>query len=636
MACQGCGRSACENRLCCPTCIEFGRTSYFCGQECFTSNWKQHSQLHVLLKRQRLAEQPAENGHSHGNNGSSSSNGPSTNVERGRPGPMDPLPRTTQPLPRAQMEDIVGSSGSRGRRGQTPPPLPGGTSLRSHFARGGGGGGGGRGQAAPASGSTSKKTDAPGAPSGPGIFGSLVGKAQALLGSGGGSSASSSSTPTGPPGGAKAAGSASAAQANATAAKPPKRSFAKTALASLATFALLTGAVYYLAFQQYAPDEAPIAMGVDASDLLAVQQSSSGVASGGIAAAAGVAAGVLSSAASVVAAPAAPQPTVTIAASELGALKAEVEALREGLARHDKMIRYVMDRYVEKEGGRSALGPDKVVANGADAEGVKLAALEVLPKNEAGSAGLGNAPAEHAASAEALHEAWRRRRHAESEAMGMGMEPMPGFSAGAQDVERPPRPVGQPGLESALPGVAVSLPGLAAGGLSPASADAVAATPQLRGSGGSVSSGAAGAVQLEGGVAAVAAVGSGAASSAGGLDTFSGAEAVPTLNGAGRMASSSAGQNIASAAASNYSPFDAPSDPAASAARSSASAKASRGQEDFSPFGALDNGLTVSGGAANAGAAAGSALGMPRAETGTAAGGLDIGAFRPEARAELR
>ncbi|CAK0823899.1 unnamed protein product, partial [Prorocentrum cordatum] len=32
MACQGCGRVS-ETRLCCPTCVELGRTSFFCGQE---------------------------------------------------------------------------------------------------------------------------------------------------------------------------------------------------------------------------------------------------------------------------------------------------------------------------------------------------------------------------------------------------------------------------------------------------------------------------------------------------------------------------------------------------------------------------------------------------------------------------
>eukprot|EP00927_Polykrikos_kofoidii_P067490 TRINITY_DN62980_c0_g1_i1.p1 TRINITY_DN62980_c0_g1~~TRINITY_DN62980_c0_g1_i1.p1 ORF type:complete len:374 (-),score=59.58 TRINITY_DN62980_c0_g1_i1:54-1175(-) len=109
MACQGCGRIT-ETRLCCPKCIELGRTSHFCGQECFTANWKAHSQFHKLISQQQR-----------------------TDTENQRKPPADPLPRSTQPLPRAQVEDLTGS---RGRRAETPPPLPGGTPLRSHFVKG--------------------------------------------------------------------------------------------------------------------------------------------------------------------------------------------------------------------------------------------------------------------------------------------------------------------------------------------------------------------------------------------------------------------------------------------------------------------------------------------------------------------
>lgn len=50
--CQGCGRS-CDTELCCPSCASFDRSSFFCSQECFTSNWKEHSKLHAILKQQQ-------------------------------------------------------------------------------------------------------------------------------------------------------------------------------------------------------------------------------------------------------------------------------------------------------------------------------------------------------------------------------------------------------------------------------------------------------------------------------------------------------------------------------------------------------------------------------------------------------
>jgi len=51
-SCQGCGNPT-ENTLCCPRCAEFGRTSFFCSQDCFTRNWQAHCRLHALLDKQR-------------------------------------------------------------------------------------------------------------------------------------------------------------------------------------------------------------------------------------------------------------------------------------------------------------------------------------------------------------------------------------------------------------------------------------------------------------------------------------------------------------------------------------------------------------------------------------------------------
>ena len=54
--CQGCGR-ACNSDLCCPTCASLSRNSFFCSQECFAGNWKEHSKLHAIIKQQlKLSE----------------------------------------------------------------------------------------------------------------------------------------------------------------------------------------------------------------------------------------------------------------------------------------------------------------------------------------------------------------------------------------------------------------------------------------------------------------------------------------------------------------------------------------------------------------------------------------------------
>ena len=50
--CQGCGKS-CDTDLCCPNCADFDRSSFFCSQECFGSNWGEHSKLHSILRQQR-------------------------------------------------------------------------------------------------------------------------------------------------------------------------------------------------------------------------------------------------------------------------------------------------------------------------------------------------------------------------------------------------------------------------------------------------------------------------------------------------------------------------------------------------------------------------------------------------------
>lgn len=75
MACQGCGNLS-DTRLCCPTCTSFGRTSFFCSQECFTKNWAEHNKLHVILKRQQQLANGAASAGSENSRGSSAPSSP--------------------------------------------------------------------------------------------------------------------------------------------------------------------------------------------------------------------------------------------------------------------------------------------------------------------------------------------------------------------------------------------------------------------------------------------------------------------------------------------------------------------------------------------------------------------------------
>ncbi|CAD7923505.1 unnamed protein product [Amoebophrya sp. A120] len=56
ISCQGCGKQT-TSEMCCPTCNQFGRQSFFCTQDCFKKNWNVHKRLHTLLQQQKeLAE----------------------------------------------------------------------------------------------------------------------------------------------------------------------------------------------------------------------------------------------------------------------------------------------------------------------------------------------------------------------------------------------------------------------------------------------------------------------------------------------------------------------------------------------------------------------------------------------------
>lgn len=108
MACLGCGAVS-QNRLCCPECIKYGRTSFFCGQECFTKNWRSHSQLHEALRKKQAEGESAAAGAAASANAGASGDG------------LDSRSASSQ--------SVASRATTQPRRG--PAPLPGGMPLAS-------------------------------------------------------------------------------------------------------------------------------------------------------------------------------------------------------------------------------------------------------------------------------------------------------------------------------------------------------------------------------------------------------------------------------------------------------------------------------------------------------------------------
>eukprot|EP01068_Selenidium_serpulae_P009574 Selendium_serpulae@DN5266_c0_g1_i1.p1 len=49
--CQGCGNET-STLLVCPNCSKIGRSSFFCSQDCFRTNWAAHNRLHIIMQQQ--------------------------------------------------------------------------------------------------------------------------------------------------------------------------------------------------------------------------------------------------------------------------------------------------------------------------------------------------------------------------------------------------------------------------------------------------------------------------------------------------------------------------------------------------------------------------------------------------------
>eukprot|EP00923_Selenidium_pygospionis_P048112 GHVN01082899.1.p1 GENE.GHVN01082899.1~~GHVN01082899.1.p1 ORF type:complete len:473 (+),score=54.93 GHVN01082899.1:69-1487(+) len=92
--CQGCGDET-RNTLVCPRCSSMGRTSFFCSQACFNSNWAAHNKLHLIMKQQSVG-----------------------NVLRSAPLSALPSPQeVNQPIVDVELDDFGPKGGSSDDRG---------------------------------------------------------------------------------------------------------------------------------------------------------------------------------------------------------------------------------------------------------------------------------------------------------------------------------------------------------------------------------------------------------------------------------------------------------------------------------------------------------------------------------------
>lgn len=325
MACQGCGNDS-QKKLCCPTCVQLGRKSFFCGQECFTKNWKTHNQLHNLLKKQKALEQQA-------------AASPAT-VENGEAGPVTLGTSSGSTALSAPPSSALGSAASTqpmsDRAAKAFAPLPGGDALLSHL----------NSQVAPAAAAAAA---------------GLVNKAQGLakdgaaagLGDMVGRFSASLFGPVEPARGREATSNVRARGASRDrdgrsglppgrpradsrgekGDKPPpaKASLAKTGLRALGALAFVAAGTYYLGYvaMKDEPQVDPVLVDLSGAEPVAATK----LPPGGI-----FAGGIVSETQSD-----------PLSSAELRALQAELESLRGLLERHDKMLRYIMDRYVEKD-----------------------------------------------------------------------------------------------------------------------------------------------------------------------------------------------------------------------------------------------------------------------------------------------
>lgn len=380
-----------DTRLCCPTCIEFGRTSFFCGQECFTKNWHAHNQLHELLRRKRAS---ADGGSAAAADGGSFGVGDSAGASAavaaadgdgalggGSSGSSLPLPRA-----RDTRED----------NGSVMAPLPGGTSLISGIHK--------RDRSAqrrsssrevprdPEAGDESKSR----AGSGPSMLGSWMNQARARFTGGGTAEPARQGRKPDLPGTAEAARrpgrSRSPAPRGGQKAAQPSRSMLsmQTGIWGLVVLTITAGALFYREHLRYVEEQQSVPpaafLSADLSkqapeelaEGVAVIKAEDGTEISVIVPEASAASSDVSKvgvAAAIVSAEAAAGGKDSVAS-----LRSEVASLRQSLQRHEQMLRYIMDRYVEKNPDQPKFegpSPDKADVPVAEAHGHDVKSLNM-------------------------------------------------------------------------------------------------------------------------------------------------------------------------------------------------------------------------------------------------------------------
>lgn len=343
MACQGCGRTDSTKNLCCPTCIELGRKSFFCSQDCFHRNWKVHSQLHDLLRKK-------------------------SNLASGGVGPNSEAPAET-----AAPSISVSSAPAPTRRSLAP--LPGGTPLAGYLDKRSATNGVAFPAAAEKPGSAARGAWSQ-------MWQLITAAAPAAAPAGKGAA-------SGPPD-ARRVSSSTAAASPRSASSASKgslwgtmtRRFAMNSCVwALAVSTMLASGALLRAHLRYEQENqaviVPAAPSDDVADVASSLLGSTAVAASSMLGGTG---GAGAAEMPAIAATAPPVPGGTLAA-----LRAELQQLRELTDRHDKMLRYIMDRYLEK--GLS-VAPSAIAAGGRstethEASAVNFSAPEFVSKSYA-------------------------------------------------------------------------------------------------------------------------------------------------------------------------------------------------------------------------------------------------------------
>lgn len=341
MACQGCGGVS-DKKLCCPTCVEFGRKSFFCNQDCFTKNWKSHAQLHDLLRKQKDMEEQSAAAEGAGDDGPASVDDAVESTVTSVSAPIAPVQRPAPAPPPSRPQEPVTSQRAR--------PLAGGVShlagLPKRPAPGAGGAAAGLAKRA-SEGPDNANGNSPGAD----VVGNIVGRFQSMFAGPEGGKAAAEQRATlrgrgssrerrgeppvvGPGRGARGRSGSRDTRESKPSPSPAARGrfTAQNGLIALIIIIAVAGCAYFYVFQQadaaFNYDLQPDTVVIVADEAAASAAQVTQLPPGGINL---------------------QNPEDDVAhLGNVHELQAEISRLRDKVERHDKMLRYVMERYVEK------------------------------------------------------------------------------------------------------------------------------------------------------------------------------------------------------------------------------------------------------------------------------------------------